>query len=431
MMQRHFDRWTNEELKAEVVEVKMAYDERGLVEVIQQLKEEEASEEGRFFGRIVNGDGAVTFETNSGELNRVKVSPDYLAKALEGGEPIEIVKLGGGQSVHVVYSILPDGSVVQIGLPLLQHEVWMAQFSRNVLWVAVFALVLSVCAGGFMARRALSPIGQMARLASEISGKSLDRRMPVSGHGDEVDLLAKSFNGMLDRIDTLVRSMREVTDMLAHDLKTPLTGIRGIADVTLQAHRDVETYRMSLYRIIEQLDRLLSVFHTILDVSEVEGGALRLQQEKIQLDELAHDVVQTFVPVAEDKGISLEASIDSGLEVTGDRNRLFQAFANLLDNAVKYTPVGGKIRFLTEANPGGKGAIVTVADTGAGISPKDLPHIFERYYRGDISRSGSGIGLGLPLVQGIVHAHGGCITAESHAGKGTVFRVFLERNPTV
>ncbi len=430
MMSINFDHWTREELREEIVEINIAYGERGLPAVIQHLREEYEAEDGLFMGRIIDKDDNVIFDAKSDYWSHIKINPELTSKARNGEAPIEIINTGGGQSVHVAYGLLRDGSVVQVGLPLLKHELWMEQFSHHLLRIALLAFVLCVCAGGFMARRALSPIGEMARLASRIGGKSLGQRMPVSGRGDEVDRLAQSFNGMLERIDALVRGMHDVTDALAHDLKTPLTGIKSLAEVTLQERRDGEAYRMSLYRIVEHIDRLCGIFHSILDVSEAEGGAFRLRREQVRVDDLARDILQTFVPVAEDKGVLIEASIAPETIVQGDRSRLFQALANLLDNAVKYTPTGGKIRLLTEANPLEEGVIVTVADTGAGISPRDLPNIFERYYRGDVSRSGPGIGLGLPLVQGIVNAHGGRITVESEPGLGTVFRVFLGRGTT-
>jgi signal transduction histidine kinase len=176
------------------------------------------------------------------------------------------------------------------------------------------------------------------------------------------------------------------------------------------------------------LDRLSSQFTAILDVSEAEAGVLALQFEKVSLDDLARDVLETFQPVALDRALRLEAAITPGMLITGDRGRLFQVLANLLDNALKYTATGGRVRLSVEPDGRGAGTMVSVADDGVGIAEKDLPHIFERYYRGDENRSGPGAGLGLPLVQGVVEAHGGKVTVESELGKGSTFRVFLPRD---
>jgi signal transduction histidine kinase len=253
----------------------------------------------------------------------------------------------------------------------------------------------------------------------------MGQRMPVSPRGDEVDQLAVSFNGMLERIDQLLEGLREVTDSVAHDLRTPITGIRGMVEVTLSARREPKEYRMALYEVLEQLDVLLNFFNTILEVAEAESGALILRLESLPMDDLVREVVQTFEPVAADRGISFESFVAPGLTIKGDRARLSQMLANLLDNSLKYTPNGGHVRLHAECDPGGKGAIITIADSGSGISEKDLPHIFERYYRGDKSRSGPGVGLGLPFVQGIVKAHGGSIAVESQPGLGALFRVSL------
>jgi heavy metal sensor kinase len=315
--------------------------------------------------------------------------------------------------------------VVQIGLGLFEHEIWLRKFAGILVKVALFAIILSICAGGFMARRALKPIREMARTASAISGRSLGQRVPSSGRGDEVDQLAEAFNGMLGRIDTLVEGLRDVTDTLAHDLRTPITGIRGMAEVTLRSHRDRDTYRMALYEIIDQMDRLLTMFDSILDVAEAESGTLALKHETVVMGDVVNEIVQAFGPVAQDKGIRLESSAHERLAVRGDRGRLTHALINLMDNAIKYTPSGGSIRLTVERHSNLEGVLVSVADTGTGISGKDLPHIFERYYRGDESRSGPGVGLGLPLVQGVIESHGGSVTVESRLGRGSVFCVFL------
>jgi signal transduction histidine kinase len=165
-----------------------------------------------------------------------------------------------------------------------------------------------------------------------------------------------------------------------------------------------------------------------LDVSAAEAGVLALQFEKVSLDGVAREVLETFEPVAMDRGLRLESVIPCGIDLEADRVRIFQVLANLVDNAIKHTPRDGWVRLSIEVDRYGKGAMVSIADSGFGIAQRDLPHIFERYYRGDDSRSGPGAGLGLPLVQGIVEAHGGIVTVESEMGKGTTFRILLPYN---
>lgn len=430
VMRSHFHHWTDNELRIKLTETKVAYESYGLDGVIRQLILQEVSEGGRFLGRIIDADNEITFEAAPGLWAKAPVNRELVNRARSGIEDYEIFELEYDKAGRVFFSPLPDGSVLQIGLSLFEHEIWIRKFAGIVGKIAVLSFILSICAGGFMAARALNPIREMARTASAISGRSLGQRLPLSGRGDEVDRLATAFNGMLGRIDILVQGLRDVTDTLAHDLRTPITGIRGMAEVTLRSHRDGETYRMTLYQIIEQVDRLLSMFDSILDVAEAESGALVLKQETVLMKEVAAEIVQAFEPVAQDKGIRLESLASDGLALKGDRGRLTHVLINLMDNAIKYTPSGGSIRLVVERQSNPEGVLVTVADTGSGISGEDLPHIFERYYRGDRSRSGPGIGLGLPLVQGIIKSHGGSVAVESETGRGTTFRVFLPSEST-
>jgi signal transduction histidine kinase len=425
IMRNHFHFWTDEKLQEEIVEANVAYRAHGVESVILQFKQEEAAESGRFMGRLIDREGRVVFETVPRRWSQLPIDQKLLESARSGHDELELVQPCANHKARVIYSALPDGFVVQIGIGYRAHEIWMRQFSTDLLKVALLALALSVVAGGFMARRALSPIREMAQTTAGISGRSMGQRMPVSPRGDEVDQLAVSFNGMLERIDQLLEGLREVTDSVAHDLRTPITGIRGMVEVTLSARREPKEYRMALYEVLEQLDVLLNFFNTILEVAEAESGALILRLESLPMDDLVREVVQTFEPVAADRGISFESFVAPGLTIKGDRARLSQMLANLLDNSLKYTPNGGHVRLHAECDPGGKGAIITIADSGSGISEKDLPHIFERYYRGDKSRSGPGVGLGLPFVQGIVKAHGGSIAVESQPGLGALFRVSL------
>lgn len=429
ILHNHFYRWTDAELKEEVLEGNIAYQESGLAGVLREFKDEEATERGSFMGRIISPEGLVVFEIGPAFWATIGLNDELVQRARSGHNDVEMLEFGEGHAARIIYSQLPDGSIVQLGFTLLEHETWMDQFSRDLGKVAAFALALSVGAGGFMARRALSPIQKIACTASAISGRSMGQRVPVSGREDEVDQLATSFNGMLDRIDTLVEGVRGATDTLAHDLRTPLSGIRGKVEMVLRSRDDPSEHKVALYQIMEQLDRLFALFDTILDVAEAEAGALALRSETIWLESLVNDTVQTFGPVAEDRGIQLEAKVAPNLVVEGDKGRLGQVLFNLTDNALKYTPSGGSVRLIAERGDSPKEIILSVTDTGMGVSEKDLPHIFERYYRGDKSRSGDGAGLGLPLVNGIVKAHGGHMTVESRPGEGTAFRVFLPINP--
>jgi signal transduction histidine kinase len=298
---------------------------------------------------------------------------------------------------------------------------------RKAFGIIMALLILSAAGSGwFMARRATAGLQDVTRTARRISKDDLDDRVPVKGRGDEIDELAATFNQMLDRIRSLIVGMREMSDNIAHDLKSPITRIRGIAEVTLGSGKTIGEYEQMAADTIEACDRLLDMINTMLTISETEVGLGRLSSDTFNLSQLVADAGELFLPLAEDKNLSLTWQTPPEINISGDMRKIQRMIANLLDNAIKYTPAGGnvEIRLL----PGSRNADaieISIRDTGMGIDPKDLPHIFQRFYRCDHSRSKSGAGLGLSLARAIARAHGGDITVTSAADQGSVFTVRL------
>jgi signal transduction histidine kinase len=278
-----------------------------------------------------------------------------------------------------------------------------------------------------MARRALQGVEEVTQTATEISKGALETRVPVKARGDEIDRLATTFNSMLDRIHALITGMREMTDNIAHDLRSPISRIRGFAEMTLTTRGSLDEYETMAANTIEECDRLLGMINTMLDITETEAGAGRTTREAVDLSALVQDARELFQPLADDKGIALAADVPAGVLVLGDVQRLQRMVANLLDNAVKYTAPGGRVTVTMRSDA--RTVFVTVSDTGIGISESDLPQIFNRFYRGDRSRSQAGSGLGLSLAQAIASAHGGSITVSSSPGKGSTFTVTLPLLP--
>jgi signal transduction histidine kinase len=329
---------------------------------------------------------------------------------------------------------LADGTLVQVGKSTEAREDLLARF-RAVLGIVTLSIVAIALTGGFLVTRsAVVPIRRLTQAVRRIirTGRT-DARVPLPPGGskgdDAIDELTMLFNAMLDKIEGLVTAMRGSLDNVSHDLRTPLTHLRGAAEVALAGPPDPDRYREALADCVEEADRVLVMLNTLMDISEAESGAMQLQREPVRLAEVVARAVDLYRDVAESKGVTLSLT-DHGAGgsdpldiVMGDRTRLEQAAANLLDNAVKYTPSGGRVEVTVRRDDGQ--AVLSVRDTGVGIPPDELPRIWDRGFRGDASRTERGLGLGLSLVRAIVEAHGGTVEVKSEPGQASTFTVRL------
>jgi signal transduction histidine kinase len=330
--------------------------------------------------------------------------------------------------LEVASARLYDGTVIQVGKSSEAREELLSRF-RTIVMLVTGAVILAGLAGGLVfTRSTLQPVTALAGVVGDIvaTGRT-DRRVPVRETGDALDELSASFNAMLDRIGALITGMRESLDNVAHDLRTPMTRWRVTAERAL-ATGNADAQREALADCLEESDRILAMLNTLMDISEAETGTMNLSREPVPLLPLLREVIDLYADVAEDRGVSVSLDTTADSTVPGDRDRLRQVFANLLDNAIKYTPSGGRVTLAAEQRPPSEVAVV-VTDSGIGIAPDELPRIWDRLYRGDRSRSERGLGLGLSLVQAFVRAHGGRVEVSSQPGAGSRFTVVLPAPP--
>ena len=333
---------------------------------------------------------------------------------------------GRKHKVRVLYAIVGPGVVLQLGQSMESSTRFIETFKDIFIVTMAFLLALAALIGWFMAKKALSGLEEVTRTAQRISRDALGERVPIKHRGDEIDRLATTFNRMLDHIEKLVKGIKEMSDNIAHDLKSPLTKIRGAAEVTLTTEADVGEFRNMAASTIEECDRLLEMINTMLVISRTEAGVGELANEQLDAGDVIREACELFEPLAEEVGLALNCRVPGTCPMRGDMPMVQRMISNLLDNAIKYTPSGGTIEVSLDVDDQNS-AVICVKDTGIGISPDDLPRIFERFFRSDPSRSQAGVGLGLSLARAIARAHGGDIHVASEPGKGSTFTVTLPR----
>ena len=383
---------------------------------------------GPLFVRAVGRRSDVIFVSMPDAWRRFDLS-QLATPELSGQQTWATLETGDGRNVLEVASVrLSDGTLFQVGKSTERRTELLARFRGVLLVVTGIIFLIALAGGAVLTWSALLPVRTLSETVRTImrTGRT-DARVPVVGEGgDSLAELSAQVNAMLDRIDAVLSGMRGALDNVAHDLRTPMTRLRAIAESALPS-QDPAALRDALAACLEESDRVLAMLHTLMDISEAETGTMALRREPVDLAELVRQTADLYEDVAEERGITLASDAEPALQAHVDRNRMRQVLANLVDNAVKYTDSGGRVEVAARID--GADAVLTVADTGAGIPESDLPRIWDRLYRGDRSRSTRGLGLGLTLVKAIVEAHGGRVAVTSSPGAGSRFELRLPASP--
>jgi signal transduction histidine kinase len=388
-------------LRSKLGEYATAYQQGGLNRLAETVRTEQATMPERLFVRVVD-----------------RGAEAIVLSQPEGWDP---------SAVESDSLVLGDGTLVQVGKSTELRSDLLARF-RATLGVVTLSIVVIALSGGFVVTQsALLPIRRLTKAVARIirTGRT-DERVPLTTQGrrpDAIDELTLLFNAMLDKIEGLVTAMRGALDNVSHDLRTPMTRLRGTAEMALAGPVDVDLYREGLADCVEESDRVLVMLNTLMDISEAQSGALQLRRDHVPLAEVVGRAVDLYRDVADAKRVILATDLHPDVAVMGDGTRLEQVAANLIDNAVKYTSPGGRVDVEVTSEAGQ--AILRVRDTGVGIPPDELPRIWDRLFRGDSSRAERGLGLGLSLVKAIVEAHGGTVEVASEPGRGSTFTVSL------
>jgi heavy metal sensor kinase len=400
---------------------------RGDAYVGSEIETRYAPEANDRFIRVTKGDGTVVYI--SGQPNDQSFVPEEVpwpAKTLSSVSS-GIVDAGRHDLLiaTVPFATGQQKYLVEVGGSTKPIKSVLRRFLVSFLIGLVVVLALAIWGGFWVIKWALAPVKIITATAQQITSHHLDKRLPVVETGDEIASLSKTLNQMICRLDESFQSINRFTADASHELRTPLTIIRGELETWLLDKSLSNNVRETIYSLVEETENLSKIVECLLSLSRLDAGSAQMERVRLNLADLVSTTTDQMAPLADEKHVTLTSRAHGLVEVEGDRVRLKQVVVNLLDNAIKYTPEGGRVT--VGVNVSDRRAQLEISDTGPGISDRDLPHVFERFFRADRIRLGTieGAGLGLSIVQSICTAHGGVVKAENHANGGCRFTVKL------
>ncbi|MDD3276615.1 MAG: ATP-binding protein [Kiritimatiellales bacterium] len=323
---------------------------------------------------------------------------------------------------------LAPGLYLQVGRNNTESRLVLSNFRKTAFNIFLPAVFFSLLTGWLVTRSALAPLHALIDTVRHILATGdLQRRVPSRTNRGELDALTTMFNRMLDQNEKLIRGSRETLDNVAHDLRTPMTHLRNSAERALQLpENEAGVMQDALADCVEESEQILHMLNALMDLAEAGTGSLRLDREEVSLHELAGEVIELYSLLAEERRIELKNDVPTECTVSADRIRLRQCIANLIDNALKYSPDGSSVTLTGSSED--NVVTLSVQDHGQGIAQEDLPKIWDRLYRAEQSRTTPGLGLGLSLVRAIIEAHGGTIDVQSEPDRGSIFTLRLPKN---
>jgi heavy metal sensor kinase len=378
------------------------------------------------FIRITRADGAVVYASSAPKDGGFDPSQVPTLAARPAADTARKERLQGGSLlIAAMPAVAADGThyLVEVGTSGAPAEATLAQVLVMLVVGLPVAVVVAVAGGFVLVRRALEPVERIAGKAEEITQHNLSERLPVVESGDEIERLSVSLNHMISRLEEAIRGSKQFVADASHELRTPLTVMRGELEELAQDTQLLPTTRERLGSVLEEVERLAKIVESLFALSRLDAGEAHAEWLRFDLAELATTTAEQMSLLATDKNVTVECDSAPGVTVEGDRARLKQVIVNLLDNAIKYTASGGRVRLSVRREDGF--AVLDVADDGVGIPAEALPHVFKRFYRVDVSRSREqgGAGLGLAIVKSICTAHGAVVEVTSSPGKGSTFRM--------
>lgn len=389
----------------------------------------------RFFGIRTTGYYIQVLDVNGKPVARssnlgdkgMHITKSTLHSALGGVTTYEVVQSFGKYPMRTVTKpILHADRVVGI-VQVASSLEGMDEIFHSLAYILISAIIASVviaaAVGWFLARKALRPVTEITKLARKIEAEHLNQRITIEAPQDEIGQLASTMNDMIERLEKSFNQIKQFTADASHELKTPLTILKGEMEIALRSKGGVEDMKEALRSSLEEIDRMNYIVRNLLDLAKMDVEGRSRSAEAVWLDKVLSDRYEHLRRLALDSGVRLDMLRNMRACVLGDMVRLSQLVYNLIDNALKYTPKGGAVELMLTAEDGK--AVLRVRDTGVGIAKEDLPFIFDRFYRVDKARSREvgGAGLGLSICKEIIEAHGGAIDVVSEPGKGSTFTV--------